>query len=480
MDLISLLLTSHALHSATLAILYKTITIPHSRVFRKFLAHISEHPSLGTIVRRLDFSHFNPTGAGLTAGERAETMNLTPDTLLQCVSLLPNLREFLAQEHIDEEFSAATIRTLLSNQQMKALDFCACSSISFRDAWLDVVRSTSVFDLPDMLSITRLSFHECTNLPASIYEMLLPRLQHLTHLDVAHTRITNSALASIPETARLTHLSLCKCSSLIGYKVVNFLTHHPAVKDTLIYLNLMSDARSHEILSAADITALLPHLPTTLRSLNLKGNPMNDPPHMELLEPLLPHLEELSVGRGLTYDNIAKLLLHSGHQFSFDTLVFKAEQGRYSVKKLVPLKLKHLDISDIEKADFDLMSIFSQRDSILREISWPLEVIEVSENMQDLFEARKGLCQSRGWRIKEAGRRSWLVRDKDLVNLPTQSFGPTQHKKVLQKLKVDEMKNDKDDGTRPWKMGALSWGMRKIPVVNQDVSGMYGLYMFKR
>lgn len=123
------------------------------------------------------------------------------------------------------------------------------------------------------------------------------------------------------------------------------------------------------------------------------------------------------------------------------------------------------------KADFDLIFVFGQRISILREISWPLEVIEVSENMQSVFEARKGLCQTRGWRIKEAGRRSWLVRDKDLVDLPGLSFGLTNKKKILHMLKVEEMKNDKDDGTRSWKMGTLSWGRRKIPVVKQDVGG---------
>lgn len=232
---------------------------------------------------------------------------MTLETLLQCVKLLPNLREFLAQEHIDEEFTSATIQALLVNNQMQALDFCACSSTAFREAWLDVVSSTSSFVLPDVLSISRLSFHECTTVPPSIYETLLPHLPNLTHLDVVHTQITHKALTSIPRTARLTHLNLGKCSSLIGSKVVEFLTCHPAVKDSLIYLNLMSDAKSHEILTATDIMALLPRLPKSLRSLNLKGNPMNDPPHMELLEPLLPHLEELSMGRGLTYDNIAEL-----------------------------------------------------------------------------------------------------------------------------------------------------------------------------
>jgi hypothetical protein len=168
----SLLLTSRGIHSATLATLYNQITIPHSRIFRKFLSHITDHPSLGTIVRRLDFSHFNPTGAGQTARERAQTLNLIPATLLQCLTLTPNLREFLAQEHIDDDLDRNVIRTLLCDlPKLKALDFCACSSTSFRDSFNAVIEAKPS-PLPSALALTRLSFHECTILPSGIFESL--------------------------------------------------------------------------------------------------------------------------------------------------------------------------------------------------------------------------------------------------------------------------------------------------------------------
>ena len=98
----AMLLTSRTLHSATLNALYRNITIPHSRIFRKFLTHIAQNQELGTIVRRLDFSHFNPTSLFTTASERATTRNLTRETLLQCLNLTPYLREFLAQEYVDK------------------------------------------------------------------------------------------------------------------------------------------------------------------------------------------------------------------------------------------------------------------------------------------------------------------------------------------------------------------------------------------
>ena len=237
----SLLLASRSLHSATLCTLYAQITIPHSRIFRKFLSHISLHPPLGSIVRRLDFSHYNPTGAGMSRRERMETMNLIPETLKQCLELTPNLREFLVQEHIDDEVDVNVLRILLCElPKLKAVDFCACSSTKFKNAWVEITDS-AVTQLPNALSIQRLGLHECTILPSQIFTTLLPRLPNLTHLDVAHTRITDDALHSIPLTARLTHLNLSKCSFLTDEGIITFLAKHPAAS-TLVYLNLGMDA----------------------------------------------------------------------------------------------------------------------------------------------------------------------------------------------------------------------------------------------
>lgn len=452
-DLMSLLLTSRALHSATLATLYSQITIPHSTVFRKFLAHITAHPSLGTIVRRLDFSHFNPIGAEMTARERSQTQNLTSTTLLQCLDLLPNLREFLAQEHIDEDLSAEVITKLLNMPRLRAIDFCASSSGFFRDSMLKVFRSSSSMDLPSALPIARLSFHGCTILPAAIFESLLPRLPKLTHLDLTHTRVTDAALASISKSARLTHLSLSKCSSLSGDAVVNFLSNHPAAR-SLVYLNLLMDAKSHEMLSAVDITALLPNLPSTLRSLNLKGSSMSKN-HLPLLLPLSKHLEELGIGRHVSYTDFSSLL-SPPNQVDDNNNAKDAEEW-------VPHTLRYLDISDVESVDLDLGLLFGSRTSILKSHTLPLEVVEVGAKLYDRLKDREHIFKSFGWVVKEAGRRGWLVRDMG---------------KLVEKGEVDVKQID--DGRRSWKMGAAYWGMRKVPVAVAEVGGMYGLYMFKR
>jgi hypothetical protein len=448
-DLVSLLRTSRTLHSVTLDTLYKNITIPHSKIFRKFIDHVAAHPALGTLVRRLDFSHFNPTGSGITARQRAETMNLTQETLLQCLKLVPNLKEFLAQEHIDNELSTDVLRTLLGMEQLRAVDFCAASSGKFRDAWLGVVRSTSVYSLPSTLSITRLSFHECTILPSSVFDTLLPKLVHLTHLDVQHTRITDSALASLPQTARLTHLNLSKCSSLSGDAVVKFLATHNSAKG-LVYLNLMMDAKSHEMLDAADLTALLPCLPQTLKSLNLKGSKMRNA-HVKLLRPLITHLEELGLGRTLSYIEIAALILSPVLPDEDD--LEDVERYEREMAAWTPHSLRYIDISDLTVQMMDMGEFFGLKTSLLRGREGTLEVIELEEKLYSLFSKRTAALKTYNWCVRDAGRRGWLVKDTGLGG---------------------------DDGARSWKAGATYWGMRKVPVARQEVGGMYGLYMFKR
>ncbi|QSZ29410.1 hypothetical protein DSL72_003924 [Monilinia vaccinii-corymbosi] len=439
-DLMSLLLTSRAMHSATLASLYTKITIPHSRVFRKFLSHIREYPALGTIVRRLDFSHFNPTGVGLTARQRAETLNLIPATLLECLSLTPNLREFLSQEHIDEDMDSKVIQKLLCGlPNLQALDFCACSSASFRDAITSVMDTCS---LPEFLPITRLNFHECTNLPSSVFEALIPRLPYLTHLDVAHTRITDDILFSIPQVAKLTHLNISKCSHLSGERVVKFLSTHPAVK-SLVYLNLGSDIKSHEMLNRCQVTSLLPMLPDTLRSLSLKGSEMHDS-HISLFLPLTKHVEELGLGHGLVLSDIRRLFVPDQNSSIEEQMAW------------VPHTVHYIDVSDLSKAQLDLGTLFGSSCPILRNDTLPLEVLEINLECFNIM-STSPLVKRAGWCLKEAGRRYWLVRDHGHLE-----------------------PSEKDTGGRAWKWGANYWGMRKIPVARAEVGGMYGHYMFKR
>lgn len=447
MDLMSLLLTSRTMHGATLNALYRNITIPHSRIFRKFLTNIAHHTSLGTIIRRIDFSHFNNATLFESASQRKTTKNLTAETLLQCLDLTPHLQEFLAMEHIDDDLGPEVLKKLFMGlPRLQALDFAGCTSFSFRTSF------TSLLDLqwPETLSITRLSFHKCLTLPSSIFETILPRLAHVTHLDLTQTRVTAKALQSIPSTARLTHLNLAKCTLLTASDVIHFFATHPAVKHSLVYLSVAADARSHQLLGEDDVSALVPLLPETLRSLSLKGSKMVDS-HVKLLRPLTKHLEELAVGRTMDVLAASQLLCPAEESETNGTEGREKHEGdqEQAEDDARPSTLRFLDLSDLWGNELDLTHLFSKKCCLLQDESRPLEVIEVSESSFKSL-SRSQRLERVGWSLQEIGSRYWMVR----------------------------LERGNDRGHRWWKMGADNWGMRKIPVARAEVGGMYGSFMF--
>ncbi|KAI0484473.1 hypothetical protein GGR56DRAFT_613973 [Xylariaceae sp. FL0804] len=463
-DLMSLMLSSRALHTATLNALYKNITIPHSRIFGKFMSHVLQNEELGTLVRRLDFSHFNPTALFSTASERATTRNLTPERLLQCLKLTPYLREFLAQEYVDDEINEDVLRKLFFGlERLRALDFCGCSSRNFRFAFESLVK----LDWPKALSVSRLSLHQCISLPSDAFEIILPRLHNLTHLDVAGTSITDEALMSIPHTARVTHLNLAKCRMLTAEVVIDFLASHPAVRE-LQYLSLATDARSHELLGEDDVTALLPLLPATLRSLSLKGSSMATP-HIDLLRPLTKHLEELALGRRLKIADIDRLFAPDEPCPSDDG----QEEDLTEALAWVPHTLRYLDLSDYTPVELGLSGALHSVLLSKQRHSAPLEVIEVSDSMYKLLALSRAIPHA-GWTITNFDSRAWLVRKP---HEPQAGGGDGEREAQAE---VRRRCGSRDSGHRPWKMGANFWGMRKIPVAVQEVGGMYGNYMFKR
>lgn len=450
-DLVSCLLTSRTMHAATLTTLYRRITIPHSLIFSKFLKHITQYPALGTVVRRLDFSHFSSVGLGRTRRMNSELQMVTGSTLYRCLSITPRLQEFLVQEHLDDDLDEFVIGKLFTSLPLlRALDFCGCSSSAFKATITSVISPTNL-QLPLRIDIQRLSLHECTTLPASLFETLLPRLHRLTHLDLGHTQVTDAALASIPQSAQLTHLNLTRCTRISGPRTVQFLTGHPAVATSLVYLNLLADISRYRLLSQDDVEALLPRLPNTLRALNLSGAKIISS-HVPLLLPLTKHLEELSLGYSeLSLDDLNDLFVPKASLPTDPSGLSKEELA------WIPPALHYLDLTCV--AAITPGRLFSTNSVLLRPMTLPLEVLEVGEKVLSGLRERGSTPSRRlGWVVRELGRRGWFVRE------PRADFGP----------------DSRDSGRRTWKMGAMWWGMRKIPVAGGEVGGLYGHYMFKK
>lgn len=449
-DLISCLLTSRTLHAATLATLYRQITVPHSLIFSKFLQHIVQHPALGTIVKRLDFSHFSSVGMGRTKQMNQDIQNVTATTLLKCLELTPRLQEFLVQEHLEDDLDEGVLRKLFCDlENLRAVDLCASSSSMFRTAFSAVVNAENKA-LPQVLNMRRLSLHECSTLSSPTLEVLLPRLRYLTHLDVCHTQLTDKTLFSIPETARLTHLNLSRCTRLSGEGVVKFLTTHPAAKDTLVYLNLQADVSSYRLLSEENVEALLPRLPSTLRALNLNGAKILRA-HVQLLLPLTKHLEELSIAYAeINMDDVNSMFVPAPPSDGEDISI---EEATWT-----PPSLHYLDLTGISA--ITPRAVFASSSVLLRPMTQPLEVLELDNSNRGISGLRQQTAAGKrlGWLVRDLGRRAWYVRE------PSKDIKP----------------EERDNGKRSWKMGAMWWGMRKVPVAWGEVGGLYGHYMFKK
>lgn len=439
-DLLSCMLASKAMYTLTIGSLYGNISIPHPMMFGRFMFRLREDPTIGSLVRRLDFSRYSNIGWGRTRQASMDAQNLNSKGLLECLDIMPNLQEFLVHEHLDDEMSEGILTRLVQMPNMRALDFCACNSRPFVEAFTSIATETfpNFFGAkpPVWLSqITRLSLHECTTLQAPVFNALLQQLPRLTHLDVAHTLITDDALDSIPHTARITHLNLSRCTQITGSRTVEFLTTHPAVRDSLVVLNLMADGKRYKLLDGEDCATLIPNLPHTLKSLNLGGAQLNDA-HIPALLPLTRVLEELSVRDA----HLSAAGLES---------IFRSPADLNHNSEWHSSTLRYIDVSGVPELNH--RSVHYSLDLLTTEVSLPLEVIELSEAVMKQLKGLKRPPGAPEWSCKEFGRRGWYVREN----------GGT------------------DSGARTWKMGSRWWGARKLPVAEMEVGGMYGYYMFK-
>lgn len=292
-NLKNLMMVNSVFFSLCLPYTYKYDSFVRSNMFYSFLLTLMKKPALGKLVEVLDFQEFTAVGLGRSGRTLSQIQNLTERTILKCLELTPNLREFLSSESIEGDISPQIVHFLFNNlPKLESIDFCGSSGLNF-------VHSFDNLSVDNMnYQIKRLSFHDCTDFNAESLRAILPKLPNLERLDLTHTPVVASDLATgINRDCRLSHISLSKCSNIgATHSFINLLINHPSINHKgLVWLNLQNDY-SVALLKSQAITYLLEHLKcTNLRYLNLNGYSEINESHLEIITRRFPHLESLSI-----------------------------------------------------------------------------------------------------------------------------------------------------------------------------------------
>lgn len=345
---------------------YAIFNRPHS--FDKFLRNVVNQPDIGQYVEFMDFQTFTSIGLGRTGRMNQEIQMVTARTIQMALSLCPNLIEFQASENIQDDMDVEVLSTLFNSlPKIQALDFCGASLKLFALAFQELTIAGPDLDESDMdgglihsvsllKHLFKVSFHDCSNLPVSVFEKVLPHLINLRRLDVTHTTMTSTALLTyLPLTCRLTHLSLARCSKLTTRDLIQFLSKHPAIiNGSLQWLNLQIDSNVVSPLNDQYLLFTINHLNAPdLRYLNLGGMPVNKQV-LDVIKSKFPKLESLAVPHSnLTVNDLLHLLQNNQAIKFLDLTDCKGLDRRN-----LPSFLKKCYDSGLEALEFDYKTLY--------------------------------------------------------------------------------------------------------------------------
>ncbi|KAE8448868.1 hypothetical protein EG329_008870 [Mollisiaceae sp. DMI_Dod_QoI] len=411
-SLFSCLLTSHRLHNIALGLTYQCPKISN---FDQFVQVLNQRPDYRPLVRSLDLSQFQ--------------RKTTPKDLPTSLSLTPRLKRLSL--HLDAFRDPETTSKIFSSfQDLEAIDIQG----NFDVEWDEVLSPLNYAGLhPETTySITSLLLQGIQF--GKFLLALLPRCPNLQVLDVQNCYLDHGVLSSLHGDARLTHFILESSQGIDGDELVEFLTKHPAVINSLEVMNLSKvycyQARP---LGREHVTTILDHAPASLRSLNLGGCDM-DISHLSRLQELSTQLEELGVGRNLSMRDVEHVLLGSRYdlnQISVKNATAKdkvtnpqlaamenavaAVQLRQRVRSL-SLKRHHASLPPAPRIrHLALRSMYLDIDDLRSSFllglqSLPLRTIELPHMMIADHQELVQFCAAVGWKVKWVGSRIWLER----------------------------------------------------------------------
>lgn len=379
-NLANLTMVNSVFHILCVKYSYRYCTFVRSNKFYSFLLTLIEFAktNLGSFVHTLDFQEFTSVGLGSSSFVISQIQNLTERTILQCLRLTPNLRQFLSCESIEGDISPEIVDYLFNClSKLECLDFCGSNGINF-------TRSFNSLEIPQFnYHLKRLSFHDCTDLNPETFRIILPKLPALERLDLTHTHVSASDLRSINANCRLTHLSIGECANIGPTRdLIHLLVKNPAInQDKLVWLNIEN---GFEVVKSEVITFLLENMHcTNLRYLNMNRFADVSQEHLKILLHRFPRLESLSISDVCLNTDVSIL-------YSFP-------------------QLKYIDMSSY-------LSSSSTIYDFLRSCNNNITVVEVDVSMEDKMPSLFHLA-SGWWRMHNSNgqsRRIWIHRVESL------------------------------------------------------------------
>ncbi|CCG83972.1 protein of unknown function [Taphrina deformans PYCC 5710] len=259
----------HTLDEIVSPYLYRNIPLngPHS--FAKFLNELRAFPERGQLVRTLDFSGFTSVGLGRSRSCNNRILLLTAVTLNECLHLCPNLQEVFLSEALESDIDENVLRTLFIDlKHLKALDFCASDSAEFVQSFQDFLAKQNAWSS----QLRHLGLHNCSTLPISFFESLLPHFTSLVRLDLYNTQVSGAGLLSLPQSCPLEVLTLSQCTRITAADLLSFVTTHASSTSLKALSLLYSWNKTHPLSSVPQaLDVFVQCLPRTLQILDLAG-----------------------------------------------------------------------------------------------------------------------------------------------------------------------------------------------------------------
>jgi hypothetical protein len=401
----------------------------------RLLRSIDLEPSLAPLIRTLDFTELQGVGApwviprSLTVLPRLRSLHLQlldlkqlNDQDIQRIFFgMPDLETLVIKTSCSKTYPACLAEILRTLEPVNTNTFSNIRSLTCR-ARSEYIQSWTAADHVDFVDV-------------DVFSNFLPRFPKLQVLDLAYTSVNPRSLLKMNPDARLQLLRITNCENNDTSMLAQFLATHPAVSSSLVVLDV-----TYIGFSPQDTSMVLAGLPLTLRSLNLSSSTMAAN-HVPQLQKLCRHLEELSVGYGLTMDHVEAIMIAPNFDFAIPVPRRSVQEARTSKLALrhevvlgplrdaiavCNLRRRLISVSPLNgaietsRSPIKFLGLGSMDEEeqgritssvLLGEHSKPLKLIAVPNISNEDYHILQKLCGSCGWRDRWVNGAVWVERN---------------------------------------------------------------------